>query len=129
MQPAGVNLMLNTPFLWTIILPIASAPWIYLAGRLQQHSRWNNRASFSAWLAVLVMLATWVPFSMAASQFTAQGTQQILIDNIPLRFDGLSLLLSVVALGLGTLVTLFSGPMMQHKPGEEKYFAMLTTVV
>jgi len=121
--------MQNTSFLWTMILPIVSRPLIYLAGRLQQRSRWHPRFSLAAWLALLVMLITWVPFAMAASQFTAQGIQQAVIENIPLRFDGLSLLLTVVALGLGTLVTMFSGPMMQHKAGEEKYFAMVSTLV
>jgi proton-translocating NADH-quinone oxidoreductase chain N len=121
--------MLNTSFLWLIILPIASGPWIYLAGRLQQLSRWNRKFSLSAWLALLVLLAAWIPFGLAASQFTKQGPQQVVIGDIPLRFDGLSLLLAVVALGLGTLVTLFSAPMMQKKPGEEKYFAMLSTLV
>jgi proton-translocating NADH-quinone oxidoreductase chain N len=121
--------MFNTPFLWIILLPIASGPWIYLAGRLQQRSRWAGKRSFSAWLALAVLLLTWVPFIQAARLFNQAGVQTLAIQAIPLTFDGLSLLLAIVALGLGTLVVLFSCPSMCGKQGEEKYYAMLTTMI
>lgn len=121
--------MFNTPFLWIILLPIASGPWIYLAGRLQRRSRWAENRSFSAWLALAVLVVTWIPFIQAAQRFTQAGVQTLNVQAIPLRFDGLSLLLTVVSLGLGTLVTLFSCPQMCGKPGEEKYYAMLTTMI
>jgi proton-translocating NADH-quinone oxidoreductase chain N len=43
--------------------------------------------------------------------------------------DGLSLLLAAVALGLGTLAVMFSGPYMAGEAGEEKYYAMLCAIV
>jgi formate hydrogenlyase subunit 3/multisubunit Na+/H+ antiporter MnhD subunit len=52
-----------------------------------------------------------------------------MIGSIPLRLDGLSLLLAAVALGLGTLAVLFSGPYMAGEAGEEKYYAMLCAMV
>ncbi|MER3514803.1 MAG: Na+/H+ antiporter subunit A, partial [Chloroflexota bacterium] len=46
-----------------------------------------------------------------------------------LRLDGLSLLLAGVALALGTLVVLFSGPYLAGETGQDKYYAMLVAMV
>ncbi|MFM8322880.1 MAG: complex I subunit 5 family protein [Chloroflexota bacterium] len=121
--------MATTPFLWMIILPIGAAPLIYLVGRFEARRAAPRARSAAAWLALLALLLTWIPFGLTARQFAAYGAQSLAVEAIPLRFDGLSLLLTIVALGLGTLVTLFSCPAMCRKPGEEKYYAMLVTMV
>ena len=43
--------------------------------------------------------------------------------------DGLSLLLAAVALGLGTLVVLYSGPYLSREAGQEKFYAMLVLMI
>ncbi len=116
-------------FLWIIILPVAAAPAVYLVGRLQQSLRRDPSVSLSHLLACLVMLLAWIPLGNSAVQYLQSGPLSINIQDVALRFDGLSLLLSVAALGLGTLVVVFSGPALRRKAGEEKYFAMLLTMV
>jgi proton-translocating NADH-quinone oxidoreductase chain N len=121
------------PFLWLIILPLAAAPVIYLSGRLTQLSR---RAAdhgpdrpLAAWLALVALAACWIPFAAAATRLPVDGQVVVYAGQIALRFDGLSMLLIAVALGLGTVVTFFSQKTMRNETGEEKYYAMLLTMI
>jgi proton-translocating NADH-quinone oxidoreductase chain N len=133
-------------FTLLIAIPVLASPLIYLLGRIGKISiRPQNplaeleplqnprlRAFLNStprWTALLALLASWGPFVLAVDLFRSQGPQTFFIENIPLRLDGISLLLAAVSLGLGTLVVLFSGPYMAKEPGEEKYYAMLTAMV
>jgi proton-translocating NADH-quinone oxidoreductase chain N len=51
------------------------------------------------------------------------------VGGIALTMDGISLLLAVVVLLLGTLVTLFSTPYMNREEGEEKFYALLVLMI
>jgi len=53
----------------------------------------------------------------------------ILYEGVSLCLDGLGLLLTSIALGLGTLVVLFSGAYMAKEAGQEKYYAMLSAMI
>ena len=122
------------PFYWIIILPLIAAPIIYLSGRitrlgkaaLDDHNPWRR---LPYWLSLGTLLATWIPFISAAQQLQTASPLVYTLGEISLRFDGLSLLLVAVALGLGTLVTAFSGPSLKDEVGEEKYYAMLTAMI
>ncbi|HLF28916.1 MAG TPA: complex I subunit 5 family protein [Anaerolineae bacterium] len=109
-------------FVWLIGLPLIAAPLIYLSGRLRV-------ANLARWVGLLALAATWVPFVLAARDFSLNGTTTFLIGSVALRFDGLSLLLAAVALGLGTVVMFFSNPYMAGELGEEKYHAMLVALI
>jgi len=111
--------MYTNPFVWLIALPLILSPVIYLLGRIRHAARW---------IALLALLATWVPFALTAQDFAAHGPLSFTLGTVALRLDGLSLLLAVVALGLATLVVLFSGPYMAGEVGEEKYYAMLVAM-
>jgi formate hydrogenlyase subunit 3/multisubunit Na+/H+ antiporter MnhD subunit len=117
------------PFLLLMILIITSAPLIYLAGRLQHRLPTRLPGRLSAWLAIIVLLVGWIPLSLAASRLFQSGPTAVYIGTIPMRFDGLSLLLSGLVLALGTLVVLFSIPYMAGEYGEEKFYAMLVTMI
>ncbi len=101
-----------------IWLPLLAAPVVYLAGRLAGRARE---------LALLALLATWTPFVILvmgkgdAAAFTYGA--------ITLQWDGLSLLLALTALGLGTVVTLYSYAYMADETGTEKYYAMLVAMI
>lgn len=113
---------MNAPAsIWMVALPLLASPVIYLAGRA-----WRSAAR---WVALIAFAATWIPFTAAARDFGANGPSTLVLGSIALRLDGLSLLLAAVALGLGTLVVLFSNPSMAGETGEEKYYAMLSALV
>lgn len=122
--------MNTTAFVWLIALPLVASPAIYLAGRLtvrDPRSAIPNRAAYGA--GVLALGATWIPFVLATRGLSASGPITYTVGMVSLRLDGLSLLLSAVALTLGTLVMLYSGPYLAHEVGQEKYYAMLSAMV
>ena len=118
--------MILPGFLWLILIPVLAAPVIYLAGRLTRSTR---LVRLPAWLALLALAAAWVPFVLAARQLAAGQTLEYALGSVSLHLDGLSLLLAAVALGLGTLVTLYSGPYLAKEEGQEKFYAMLVLMV
>ena len=119
---------MNLPaFLWLLLIPVLAAPLIYLAGRLTRAAR--RLVRLPGWLALLALAASWVPFVLAARQLAAGQTLVYTLGSVSLHMDGLSLLLAAVALGLGTLVTLYSGPYLAKEEGQEKFYAMLVLMV
>ena len=118
---------MSTPaFLWLILLPLLAAPLIYLVGRLFRRPAFWRLPSLAALLA---LAASWIPFGYAA---TALANGRILIytlGSVSLQMDGLSLLLAAVALGLGTLVVLYSGPYLSRETSQEKFYAMLVLMI
>jgi proton-translocating NADH-quinone oxidoreductase chain N len=133
---------MNNAFLWLIALPLLASPVIYLSGmRPLRRAAYrtvtldgqlvleNPRSRIPVILSLLVLLATWVPFTYAALQLNAGSTVSYIYGAVTLHLDGLSLLLAAVSLGLGTLVVLFSGPYMSEDTGEEKYYALLVALV
>ncbi|GAB4574918.1 MAG: proton-conducting transporter membrane subunit [Anaerolineae bacterium] len=115
-----------TAFAWLITLPLVASPVVYLVGQ------WGNRnkAPYAARVTALIaLLATGVPFLLAAVAFNADGPQVLTIGAQALQLDGVSLLLAALALGLGLLVTLYSAEYMGADDGQEKYYAMLVMLV
>lgn len=124
---------MQIPFIWLIALPLFASPVVYLFGRIplpqQGEPETGESNPFPRWVALCVLLAAWVPFASAVQQLPAEGHLTYTLGSISLRLDGLSLLLAAVALGLGTLVTVFSGPYLAGETGEEKYYAMLLAMI
>jgi len=112
-----------TAFTWMIALPLLATPVVYLAGRL---ARDDGRAA--RWTALIALLITWIPFAQAAADLSG-GAQTFTLGAVSLRLDDFALLLAALSLGLGTLVTLYSGPYMRAESGQEKYYASLVAVV
>jgi proton-translocating NADH-quinone oxidoreductase chain N len=114
---------MNIPaFLWMIAIPLVSSPLVYLGGRLEVgRQKWH----IAQITGLLVLLATWIPFAASAREVTQSGMLSFVLGDVKLCLDGLSLLLAAVALGLSTLVVLFSGAYMAGDTGQEKYYAML----
>jgi proton-translocating NADH-quinone oxidoreductase chain N len=120
----------DTVLLWLITIPMVAVPVIYLAGRIPL--RLSNRSGAAAparWAALAALLAAGIPLFIAGRDFRARGTLEIFYHAVPLRFDGISLLVSIVALVLGVLVILFSTAYMASENGEEKFYALLTAMV
>lgn len=118
---------MNIPtFIWLMLIPLVASPVIYLTGRLTRNFR---RWWIPCLTAVDAMVFDWIFFVMTARQISQSGTLNFSLGSISLRMDGLSLLLAAVALGLGSLVALFSGPYLSKETGQEKYYAMLVLMV
>ena len=78
---------------------------------------------------MLALLASWIPFYFIATQLARGASLEYTIGSITLRMDGLGLLISTVALGLGTAVALYSGPYLSKETGQEKFYAMLLLMI
>lgn len=109
-------------FLWLIAIPVLASPVVYLAGRLAG-------PALARWLAFLALVVTCVPFALGAQELAANGPATFTLGLVKLKFDGLSLLLAALALGLGACVTLFSTAYMRGETGEEKYYAALLAMI
>lgn len=122
MMPMGV-----LAFLGLILIPLGVSPFVYLLGRVgvRTSEQQQARATWVRWAALLTLLATWIPFVLAASEFARRGPAEFQLETIALRLDGVSLLLAAAVLGLTTLAALFSWPYMAGEIGEEKYYTML----
>lgn len=118
---------MNLPaFVWIILTALLASPLIYLSGHLRLRS---VEGSLARWTALLALLLAWIPFFQTAQQL-GQGAQVgFMVGSIRLCFDGISLLLAAVTLGLGTLVVLFSGPYLAGEIGQDKYYAMLVAMI
>ncbi len=118
----------NLAFLLAVGLPILASPVIYLIGRLFE--RGNPKINVARWLALITLLADAYFLSIAANAFL-ESHHDLLVSmgRVSLRLDGVTLLLAVAVLLLGTLVTIFSGPAIAHDKGREKYFALLTAMI
>jgi proton-translocating NADH-quinone oxidoreductase chain N len=113
-------------FTGLIVIPLVSSPIVYLAGRLGTHeTTLHGRSYLVRMLALLAVLAAWLPFIISVQTLFVSGAQEFSMNAIRLRADGISLLMAGCVLVLVTLVILFSGSYMAGEVGEEKYYAML----
>ena len=118
---------MNLPaLLWLILLPAIFSAVAYLIGRIvRRPAFWY----LPCLIAVLGLVAAWIPLGLAAYQQMQGNTIEYRLGSILLRMDGLSLLLSAMVLGLGTLVALYSGPYLSKEAGQEKFYAMLLLMI
>jgi len=116
--------MMNTPaFVWLIALPLLAAPLTYLGGHL------GRRLNVAREVGLAGLVLAWVPFAGAALELRRSGVMTFSLGTVSLSMDGLGLLLAAVALALGTLVVLYSGPYLARESGQEKFYAMLVAMV
>jgi proton-translocating NADH-quinone oxidoreductase chain N len=107
-----------------IALPLAGSPLAYLAGRAA-------RSAFLArWTARLILLMTWIPWTilMLESQAAHITNPYFTLQGLTLSIDGLSLLISGATLALATVVAFYSGAYIKDEEGEEKYYALLLSL-
>lgn len=115
-----------TAFAWFIVLPLVASPVVYLIGQ------WGNKNDYphaARQAGLIALLATWLPAILAAADFSANGPATLTVGMQALQLDGVSLLLALLSLGLGTLVTLYSAEYMGADEGQEKFYAMLVMMI
>ncbi len=123
--------MENFPWIWLIALPLVTSPLVYLLGRISHPPTLSPKyANPGRWIGLLVLVATWAPLILAWQQFSQIGQPLTFSEGaIALQFDGISLLLAVSVLLLGTLVCLFSGPYLAGEEDQDKFYALLNAMV
>ncbi|GAB4541915.1 MAG: hypothetical protein Kow0063_33260 [Anaerolineae bacterium] len=120
---------MNIPaFVWLIAVPLLASPLAYLGGHMGRPSA-NRRLNPAREVALAGLIVAWAPFIGAARELHRAGQISYSLGTVTLTLDGLALLLAAVALALGTLVVLYSGPYLARESGQEKYYAMLTAMV
>ncbi len=112
-EPAAVALLaaLAIPFLGALSVPLV----------------YRVLGERTSWFAALLAL---VSFALIVSQYGTQG--EVVLPWIPtlgislaLYLDGLSLLISLLASGVGVLIFLYSGSYMHDEPGGMRYYTTL----
>ncbi len=114
-------------FVWCIVVLWGLTPVIYLLGRIGQREE-PPGSPIARWAALAAMLAAWVPLGMAIASF-AGSPARFTLGAIALEFDGLALLLAVLAMTLGTLAVIYSIGYMAGSDDEEKFYAMLVAMI
>ena len=122
---------INTAFTWLLVFPIISSAVIYLVGRIFARNIKNDeKINPSRWLAILALLGTSVFLYFTVKKvFTTGQSHYQNYGEIWFRFDGISLLLSLLVLVLGILVTLYSFTYIGKEFGEEKFYALLLLMI
>jgi NADH:ubiquinone oxidoreductase subunit 5 (subunit L)/multisubunit Na+/H+ antiporter MnhA subunit len=102
-----------------VAMPLILSPVIYITGR------WI--AATARGLTLVAMGIIWIVFGLAAHDLAAANTSVLTYTQgmMSAHLDGLGLFIIAIVLFLGTLITIYSGPDIKGKQGEEKYYAML----
>lgn len=117
------------PFVWLILWLILSAPFVYIAGRIDVLT--GSRRHSARWLSLLCIVVGWYGLGRALIAFFGAGDVDLVssatwtLGAVTMRFDGLSVLLACLVMTLMTAVLLFSGPYIGHEEGAEKHYALL----
>lgn len=121
----------NTAFTWLLIFPLISSAVVYLAGRIYtKYTKHVKRINPARWLSTLAIIGTGVfLYFIVTNVFQTSKTHYQNFGDIWFRFDGISLLLSLLVLILGFLVTIYSFTYIGNEPGEEKFYALLVIMI
>ena len=107
-------------FTGVVAVPLAAAPIIYM---LSYRHRFQLNARL---LTLLTFGLLWVMHLRSINTFhTTDTVPSLQVGTIRLEFDGLSLLITTLVLTLGTLVTFYSGSVLNAVRGERKYYVMI----
>jgi len=122
---------INTAFSWLLILPLISSAVIYLVGRFFSKNPSNiSKTNPVRWLALLALSGTgFFLYFLIKNAFATGQTHYQNFGEIWFRFDGISMMLSLLVLVLGVLVTIYSFAYIGHESGQEKFYALLVIMI
>jgi proton-translocating NADH-quinone oxidoreductase chain N len=121
----------NTAFTWLLMVPMISSAVIYLIGRIFSRGLKNDKKTNPAkWLALIALLVTGIfLYFIITNVFSTGQTHYQNFGDVWFRFDGISMMLSLLVLVLGILVTIYSFTYMGKESGEEKFYALLVMMI
>ncbi|MHC1739584.1 MAG: complex I subunit 5 family protein [Anaerolineaceae bacterium] len=112
-----------------IAIPLVAAPFIYLLGRTSVRKQGVFGMSLAKVLTLLVLLVEGLLLFLGTRVWMTGGTVSTIIGSVLIGLDGIGLIVSAIAVGLGFCVVLFSIPYMAHENGEEKFYALLLILI
>ena len=121
----------NTAFTWMLMFPMISSAVIYLVGRVFSRNLKNeNKTNPARWLAIVALLGTGFFLYLVITNVLSTGqTHYQDFGEVWFRFDGISMMLSLLVLVLGSLVTIYSFTYLGKESGEEKFYALLVIMI
>jgi proton-translocating NADH-quinone oxidoreductase chain N len=118
------------PLLYTALILAAGGPMVYWIGRLlDADTRKSPGPSWAQPAALVGLLAAWVPFGVGLHQFWVYGLVVSSFGDISFHSDALSYILAGTALGLGTLVAIYSRALLEGAPSEARYYGLLLILI
>lgn len=102
-------------------LPLIISPFVYLSGHHPIQSRWKTEQLMSLFMLVVL----WTALLLVIANFATTQTMIYQTGVVSLRLDGVSLLISTLAILLLTLIVIFSLYDIAWAAGTEKYYALL----
>ncbi len=120
----------NSLYVMLIGLPLFAAPLVYLLGRISARRGEDWGLLFARWFTVVILVLDGIVLYFAtygAVHGTALTT--LTVGSITLNLDGVGLVVSAVAIGLGLCVAIFSTSYMANEEGEEKFYALLLITI
>lgn len=120
--------MQNNLLFWLLMTPMISSVVVYIVGRiLAPHD--DDRPNKTVWLCVAAIILTFIPFVLASVSVLTDGPILLIVGDVTLTFDGISMLISLTVLVLGLAVVLFSIDYMAAEHSEEKFYALLMILI
>lgn len=119
----------NTLILGLIAWPLVASPFVYLLGRVGVRKGTALGMTLAKLLTLIVLAAEGVGLYLSTQIWISGGAVKTTIGTVLMGLDGMGLLIATVAVGLGLCVTLFSFPYMHKESGEEKFYALLLTMI
>ena len=112
-----------------IALPLVASPIIYLFGRVSVRKQGLLGMSLAKALTLLVLIGEGVLLYLCVQVWIAGGSVSTYIGSVQIGLDGIGLIVSTIAVGLGFCVVIFSMSYMADENGEEKYYALLLALI
>lgn len=121
----------NTAFTWMLTFPMISSAVIYLVGRVFSRNVKNeNKINPARWLALLSLLGTgFFLYLVIRNVFSSGQSHYQSFGEVWFRFDGISMMLSLLVLVVGSLVTIYSFTYLKKESGQEKFYALLVIMI
>ncbi|WP_299029013.1 proton-conducting transporter membrane subunit [uncultured Thermanaerothrix sp.] len=117
----------NMAVIGLLALPFIGAPLTYLADRLAL--RRGDQPRFGQWIALAILLLSLYCLSVFWFSSPLQQGTWVLVGSVALHWDGLSVLLALTTILLGSAVTLFSGSYLAEEKAHDKYFSLLLLMI
>jgi proton-translocating NADH-quinone oxidoreductase chain N len=116
--------MSDTMALWLIALPLLGAPLVQVLGRVGRRHGQPTRPLVAQLLTLSVLALTWAVW--LELQFTGSAIPpEWQLAGQRLRYDGLSAFVALLALGIATLVVIFSMRDVSGAHAEDAYYALI----
>jgi proton-translocating NADH-quinone oxidoreductase chain N len=119
----------ETLLIGLITLPLVASPVVYLLGRTAVRRQRFLGMTLAKLVTLLVLVGEGVLLYSCSQVWATGGTVHTQMGSVVVGLDGIGLIVSTIAIGLGFCVAMYSIPYMAEEKGEEKYYALLLALI